>query len=150
MAVDGVVGTRSRSQYNLRALYSTFDVMHLLREGSPNTLGLSIAGGWYSQYGYGAPVVRCVLRATVGGRAFELGTDGSWEENPGPVRYASIYVGVSYDARLETRGWDSPEYSRAAGETWTPAVLANSSSSFKLSNARLGAATVPAVRSCIH
>jgi hypothetical protein len=87
MAVDGVVGTRSRSQYDLRSLYSTYDVLHLLREGQPNTLGLSVAGGWYSLYGFGAPVVRCILRATVNGSVFELGTGQSWEENPGPYRY---------------------------------------------------------------
>ena len=192
-AVDGIVGTRSRSQYDLRTLYSTFDVLHLLREAvretlnpksnsvpslrnntpasdlpthakedsrireraltillglqASNTLALSIAGGWYSHYGFGAPVrtvpllfvpfyyvvkqdgltrqardehnigetichflqtVRCVLRATIDGRVFELGTDKTWEENPGPIRYASIYVGVSHDARLETPGWDLP------------------------------------------
>ena len=102
-AVDGIVGTRSRSQYDLRTLYSTFDVLHLLREAvretlkpnqiaapslrnktpasdlhtiqakkhprmreraltillglqASNTLALSIAGGWYSHYGFGAPV----------------------------------------------------------------------------------------------
>ena len=52
--------------------------------------------------------VRCVLRATIDGRVFELGTDETWEENPGPIKYASIYVGVSHDARLETPGWDLP------------------------------------------
>jgi hypothetical protein len=52
--------------------------------------------------------VRCVLRATIDGRFFELGTDKTWEGNPGPIKYASIYVGVSHDARLETPGWDLP------------------------------------------
>ena len=37
-AVDGIVGTRSRSQYDLRTLYSTFDVLHLLREAVRETL----------------------------------------------------------------------------------------------------------------
>ena len=36
-AVDGIVGTRSRSQYDLRTLYSTFDVLHLLREAVRET-----------------------------------------------------------------------------------------------------------------
>ena len=57
---------------------------------------------------YFLQTVRCVLRATIDGRVFELGTDKTWEENPGPVKYASIYVGVSHDARLETPGWDLP------------------------------------------
>ena len=101
-AVDGIVGTRSRSQYNLRTLYSTYDVAHLLRAGAANALAISVAGGWYAIYGYGPATMRCVLRATVGGKAFELGSDGSWRENAGPIEYASVYVGVSHDARLET------------------------------------------------
>jgi hypothetical protein len=46
-AVDGVVGTRSRSQYDIRSLYTTFDVAPLLRLGAANTLGVTIAGGWW-------------------------------------------------------------------------------------------------------
>ena len=143
--VDGTVGTRSRSQYELRTLYSTYDVSSLLRPGAANALALSISGGWYSIYGFGAPAVRCLLRATIGGQVFELGTDGTWQENPGPIAYASIYVGVAHDARLETPGWHSPGYCPTAAEHWTPAVLANSSSSFKLDRAKLASATVPPV-----
>ena len=145
VAVDGIVGTRSRSQYEIRTLYSTFDVAAVLRVGS-NTLGISIGGGWYSLYGFGPPTMRCLLRATIAGAVYELGSDGTWHENPGPVGYASIYEGVSHDARLETPGWDTTGYKPAAGVHWTPAVLGNTSSSWKLGHARLASATVPAVR----
>ena len=91
-------------------------------------------------------MVRALLRAALDdGTVFELGTDGSWLENPGPLRYASIYAGVSYDARLQTPGWDLPHYRPRDGETWTAAALANASASFKLGTTRLAATTAPAV-----
>ena len=149
VAVDGIVGTRSRSQYEIRSLYSTYDVAPWLRLGAANTLGVTIAGGWWTKYGFGQAAMRCLLRVTIDGAVFQLGSDGTWQENPGPVVWASVYEGVSHNAMLETPGWDAPGYTPATGVRWTPAMLGNASgSSWKLGRTtRLASASsLPAVR----
>jgi hypothetical protein len=102
-----------------------------------------------TKYGFGAPAMRCLLRATIGGAVFQLGSEGTWQENPGPVQWASIYEGVWHNALLETPGWDAPGYVPPKGVRWTPAVLGNASgSSWKLrpSTRLASAVSLPAVR----
>ena len=42
--------TYTHTRYDVRALYSTYDVTHLLRvgNGSINALAISASGGWYT------------------------------------------------------------------------------------------------------
>ena len=53
-----------------------------------------------------------------GGESFGVVSDGSWKTTPGPIVSDSIYNGETYDARLETPGWDSPGYDDSS---WSPA-----------------------------
>ena len=39
-----------------------------------------------------------------------VGTDEQWRVTPGPVTFANVYGGEDYDARRESRGWDSPGF----------------------------------------
>ena len=47
---DGGAGIRSWSQYDVRALYSTYDVTDLVQMGN-NTIGIYTGRGWYSHFG---------------------------------------------------------------------------------------------------
>lgn len=47
---------------------------------------------------------------------------GGWQCGAGALLFDNIYDGCTYDARLETTGWDSPGYTYSSG-TWTPALL---------------------------
>ncbi len=46
---------------------------------------------------------------------------GAWACGAGPLLYADLYGGSTYDARLETPGWLSPGFNYATG-AWAPAV----------------------------
>jgi alpha-L-rhamnosidase len=37
-------------------------------------------------------------------------TDGTWKCHLSPITFNSIYDGESHDARLETPGWDRPDF----------------------------------------
>jgi len=44
-----------------------------------------------------------------------VSSDDSWRvSTAGPVRYDSYYLGETYDARREIRGWDQPGFDSAA------------------------------------
>lgn len=81
--VDPVPGTRSWSQYDVRALYHTYDVKDHIVSGT-NTIGILVGAGWYTMWGYGAPTARMVLLVTPSaGNAVRVVTDGSWMFTPG-------------------------------------------------------------------
>ena len=158
--VDGEAGTRTMTQFDQSVRYFTFDVTSLLSVGGANTLGLHLGGGAYKRYNYGPPAARLLLRATMepsssssSSSTFELGTDGSWTQHPGPYLANDEFQGVIYDANRETPGWTSPGYlaSQPAVEAnWTPVLLGAASATvpgvnFKLAQTKLLAAEAPAV-----
>jgi len=55
-----------------------------------------------------------------GGEKVEVVSDASWKGMDGPVVANSIYNGETYDARLETPGWDRPGY---ADGQWSAAEV---------------------------
>merc|ERR1711969_2586 len=77
-------GVRTMSQFDRSVQVTAFNVTALLRQGARNALGLHLGRGAYGRYGYGPPAARLLLRATIGGKLFELGTDGSWSQHPSP------------------------------------------------------------------
>lgn len=163
--VDGRAGTRSLSQYDVRALYHTYDVAHLVRPGQPNAIAVSVGVGWFGhpakpignppgsvRQPFGPPTLRLLLRVesardTGGVQVTAVGTDTRWLESPGPVLFTDIYNGTVYDARLETPGWTAPGYppAGAAGATWSPVLAGAEQPDFNLSTAILSAATFPPV-----
>ena len=102
------------------------------------------------------PIVRALLRAQGGGAAFELGTDGSWQQTQGPVIYDDEYNGQTYDARLETPGWTTdtetyPAAVAAASTTdgamlWTPVELAASQPEFMLNHTQMSSAAFAPIK----
>lgn len=127
------------SDYRLRAYYRALDVTAHLQPG-PNTLGITLADGWYSGYvgpgllkGYGphkvgryyygkdpAVLAQLVVEFENGNRK-TVSTDTSWRwSDDGPVREADHLMGECYDAR-KSRTWDTPSFD---GATWKKAVPA--------------------------
>jgi alpha-L-rhamnosidase len=100
--------------YDKRALYATYDVTRYLQPGR-NAAAVMLGQGWYK-------VTALLLQINIeleGGETVEVVSDVSWKSSPGPVVASSIYDGETYDARLETPGWDRPGFDDAG---WTPAA----------------------------
>ncbi|WP_205473413.1 family 78 glycoside hydrolase catalytic domain [Nocardioides sp. SYSU D00038] len=90
----------------VRALYRTYDVTDLVREGD-NALGLMI--------GEDSDVLAQLRIVTTDG-VVELASGEDWTSAPGPVVRAHRFHGETYDARRELAGWSEPD----ATGTWSP------------------------------
>jgi alpha-L-rhamnosidase len=99
--------------YDKRVLYVTYDVTNALRQG-PNAVGAVLGNG---KYGSRALLVQINLELEEGTRTSVV-SDPSWKAANGPILEDSVYNGETYDARLETPGWDRPAFDDKA---WGPA-----------------------------
>ncbi len=91
--------------YDRRVLYMTYDVTRFLRTGK-NTVAAMLGQGWFKS-------TALLLQMNIeleGGEKVEVATDGLWKSTDGPVIKDCIYNGETYDARLETPGWDQPDF----------------------------------------
>ncbi|MGW9114566.1 family 78 glycoside hydrolase catalytic domain [Microbacterium sp. NPDC055683] len=101
--------------YRDRLLFSTVDVTDRLGEGA-HAIGAWVGPGWYGEYfgfdgdflrtWHGPRALSAQLRIEYADGSVEtLVTDGTWQATTaGPVRFASIYQGERYDARLADTG----------------------------------------------
>lgn len=122
------VMTPGWTPYAKRIETLTYDVEDYLVAGE-NTLGIILAGGWYSGRVYHfldrdhrlPPRVLAQLEITYDNdETFILKTDDTWQATQnGPIRFASNYDGEKYDQHLEMPGWDKPLYT-ASG--WSQAI----------------------------
>ena len=101
--------------YDKRVLYAAYDVTDALEAGA-NAVGILLGQGWY---GARAALLQLTVECE-GGQHVEIVTDASWKTASGPILADSIYNGETYDARLETPGWDRPGFDDAA---WKPSLL---------------------------
>ncbi len=104
------------TSYHKRLQYQVFDVTALLQQGA-NSMGAMLADGWYRSalawdnnwalWGKKLALL-CQLQITfTDGSEQTIITDNSWKgSQDGPVTKDGIYVGESYDARKEMKGWD--------------------------------------------
>lgn len=101
-------------------LYNSRDVTELLKEGR-NAIGVVLANGMYHvvrgerfskfQGSFGRKRLILELRLEYeDGRVESIATDGSWQTRAGPVVYASMYGGETFDAREEPKGWKQPGF----------------------------------------
>jgi alpha-L-rhamnosidase len=112
--------------YEKRSLYTTYDVTECLRQGL-NTVGVMLGNGWAvppKQYGppiatpYSSPALLLQLQVELeGGKQLTIVSDASWKTARGPITSDSIYDGETYDARLETPGWDLAGFNDSTWET---------------------------------
>ena len=107
------------SEYDKTLYYNSFDVSNLLRKGD-NVMGVLLGNGFYNSQGgrysklrvsFGAPTlfVKMVIRYS-DNTIQEIVTDGSWKYALSPVTFNDIYGGEDYDARLEEKGWNRPDF----------------------------------------
>jgi len=111
------------TMYGRRVQYQTFDITDLVVSGD-NAVGAVLADGWNGEYFFGMPM-RQAQRPFGGERGFimrldieradgttqTIATDKSWRSTrDGPMRFASLYDGEVYDARMEMPGWDKPGF----------------------------------------
>ena len=132
--------------YELRALYSTYDLTSVLSATGPNAFAILLGNGWgnigptpgnSSALGDYAPSRMARMLVSVrdstgktttwatsaGGFARGAGAQAeTWMCGAGAQLYDNVYNGVTYDARLETTGWDAPAFAYDVGN-WTAAVL---------------------------
>lgn len=107
------------SDFRHRLLVQQHDVADLLQAGD-NALGVMVGDGFYAseaigrgRYPFGAAPRRLWLTLDVtlaDGSTQRIATDDDWRAATAPVRFAEIYHGETYDARLEQPGWSSPGF----------------------------------------
>ena len=108
------------TSYHDHLQYQTYDVTDLLRSGA-NALGAILGDGWYrgflgfqgarNQYGETlALLAQLQVTYADGRKEIVARTDEGWKASTGPVLMSDIYMGETYDARLEKTGWAQPGY----------------------------------------
>ncbi|WKL02530.1 family 78 glycoside hydrolase catalytic domain [Paenibacillus amylolyticus] len=106
------------TSYRKRLQYQTYDVTHLLQDGQ-NTLGANLGDGWYRGY-LGWNKEREIFGSTsalllelhikyADGSEESILSNGDWTAAPSAIRMSDIYMGETYDARMESDWSDSSE-----------------------------------------
>ncbi|WP_222871853.1 glycoside hydrolase family 78 protein [Nonomuraea sp. PA05] len=121
------------TDYRKRVPYQVYDVTDLAGDG-PLCVGAVLADGWWSgslgwdgrqqaqRYGRRPELLLQLVAEHADGSRTVVGTDGTWRETTGPLRYADLLMGEWYDARLELDGWDLPAFDDSS---WAPAGIAD-------------------------
>lgn len=116
------------TNYNKRLQYQTYDVTAMLKKGA-NAIGAMLGNGWYKGYlagwvedskeRYGKKTALLLqLHITYTDRSEQvILSDKSWKTIAGPILMSELYHGESYDARLESPGWNNPGFD---DNTWVP------------------------------
>ena len=107
-----------------RVYYTSEDVTDRLSVGE-NVLGAMLGNGWYNplplrmwgrinireNLAVGRPRLMAQLVIEYkDGSTQSVATDETWRFAPGPIVRNSVYLGETYDARLEQTGWDAPGF----------------------------------------
>ena len=126
IAVDDETMKPGWVSYNLRQTYVMTEVTDLLMAGE-NAIGISLAGGWFTQtydWGrharryYGEQPTAAAMLVIIGEDGSErvVNTDRTWLAHPSPVVESSLYAGETTDARQVVPNWASPGLSEGR---WT-------------------------------
>jgi alpha-L-rhamnosidase len=124
------------TNYDKSALYASYDVTDAVAKKGAHALGVTLGRGFYdldaSQAPYWgsapwlrrAPVLRLKLQLDYSdGSSDTVVTDASWTWSDGPTTTDSVYMGESYDARLEQPGWDKTGFDES---NWNIAAVQKS------------------------
>ena len=104
------------TDYNRCVQYQTWDVTALLRSGS-NALAATLGDGWYRGYlaykdhrnvfGEKLALLAELWVRFEDGSEETIITDEHWKAlTETAIRHVDFYMGIEYDARMETPGWD--------------------------------------------
>jgi len=122
------------TQFGKQVMYNTFDVTPFLRKGK-NAIGVILGNGWYNPMPIklfqrwnlrdyltvGKPCLKAQIRITyVNGSTETIGSDESWKSGDGPILKNSVYLGELYDARLEQKGWNKPDFDESQWQKAKP------------------------------
>lgn len=95
--------------YDKRVLYSTYDITRHLKRGA-NAVGVMLGRGWY-----GPPALLLQINIELAGvKRMSIVSSPAWKMKNGPITSDSVYDGETYDARLETPGWDRAGFDDAS------------------------------------
>ncbi|MFF3663908.1 family 78 glycoside hydrolase catalytic domain [Streptomyces olivochromogenes] len=119
--------------YGERLRYHTYDVTDHLAHGD-NTIGAWLGDGWYrgrigfdgghrNLYGTDQSLIAQLEVTHDDGTTTVIATDGSWTAAEGPILFAGLYEGETFDARLHDPRWSTPQH-ESATDTWTPVATA--------------------------
>ena len=112
------------TDYSKRIYYTEYDVTSMLRQGD-NCIGITLGNGFYNplplrKWGrrnlredltVGKPTfISKIIIKYENGESEEIVSDTSWKYTYGPVTKNSVYIGITYDARNEKKGWTLPGF----------------------------------------
>ncbi|MBE6607592.1 MAG: hypothetical protein E7633_03430 [Ruminococcaceae bacterium] len=97
------------TEYRKRVLSFTYDISSLLKKGE-NILGIVVTRGWWSgRISFGTYCYKKMAAIAAfeiefaDGEKISVNTDESWQSTlGGPIRFADIYDGEYFDARIES------------------------------------------------
>jgi alpha-L-rhamnosidase len=91
--------------YDKRVLYTTYDVTRLLTRGA-NAVAVMLGEGWYKS----RALLFQLNIELANGKTLSVESTPKWKAKDGPISSDSVWDGETYDARLETPGWDRPGF----------------------------------------
>jgi Alpha-L-rhamnosidase N-terminal domain./Bacterial alpha-L-rhamnosidase. len=101
------------TDYDIRVLYSTYDVFEYINQGS-NVIGVTVGNGFYCTPRWnGKPCLRMQIVIHFGDGTCETiksDYDSGWLVAESPIYKNGIYDGERYDASLEMPGWDKASF----------------------------------------
>ncbi len=121
------------TDYHKHVQYRVFDVTNMVNTGE-NVLGVTLGNGFYNCFTddpwqtakaiwRDVPKLLCELHVTgENGETAVIGSDDTWRSSTGPIVFNGLRHGEQYDARLEQKGWDKPDFDEAAYGTWDNAM----------------------------
>ncbi|MFT4011608.1 MAG: family 78 glycoside hydrolase catalytic domain, partial [Nocardioidaceae bacterium] len=112
------------TDWTQRVLYRGADVTDLVQEGD-NALALTVGATLSAPSTDLDVMAQLEITDADGLRYTAVGTDGTWQVGSSPITKLDTYLGESFDARLETPGWDEPGFDPALDPAgaWTPASV---------------------------
>lgn len=123
------------TDFSKRVAYQAFDVTSHLKKGE-NVIGALIGDGWYAGFlrnyrqHYGTQpklIAQLEVQLEDGSRAI-INSDESWKTYSSAILEADLYMGESYDARLEQKGWEANSFNDSK---WFPVQVFNDISTIK-------------------
>lgn len=122
------------TDFSKRVLYLTYDVTKQLIQGE-NVLAAELGNGWFNNqtptvWNYNLapwrarPQLICELHVKYSNGTTEIiSSDKTWKTSIGALQYDNLYVGSTYDARLEQTGWNQNNFDDSK---WAQVKITNS------------------------
>jgi alpha-L-rhamnosidase len=104
--------------FGKRVQYQSYDITEQLQAGD-NAIGVLLGDGWAAgwvawkgrQNYVDQPRLLAQLEVThEDGSVTTIASDEQWKWSTGPIIESDLYMGTSFDARLEQPGWNAPDF----------------------------------------